>query len=70
MILFAVGAAGNPDRPQALYEVLAEHGCTVTEGAGHFSFMDLPPPGKVEPLHNKQEFLRQYASAGHTFLLG
>lgn len=33
----------------------------VIDGAGHFSFMDQPPPQIVEPLKNKQEFLRQHS---------
>lgn len=34
----------------------------VTEGAGHFSFMDQLPPHVVEPLNDKQSFLREYSS--------
>ncbi|MDQ0024555.1 pimeloyl-ACP methyl ester carboxylesterase [Variovorax paradoxus] len=34
----------------------------ITEGAGHFSFMDVPPPHTTEPLPNKQAFLREYSS--------
>jgi predicted dienelactone hydrolase len=34
----------------------------VTDGAGHFSFMDLLPPQTKEPLPNKQVFLREYSS--------
>ena len=34
----------------------------VTSGAGHFSFMDLPPPHSTEPLPNKQAFLQEYSS--------
>lgn len=34
----------------------------VVDGAGHFSFMDHPPPQSVEPLQDKQAFLRQHAS--------
>jgi len=26
--------------------------------AGHFSFMDVPPPGTVEPVHNKAQFMQ------------
>ncbi len=29
----------------------------VVEGAGHFSFMDTPPPGMAEPLLNRDAFL-------------
>jgi hypothetical protein len=34
----------------------------VTEGAGHFSFMDVPPPQTTEPHPNKQAFLRDYSN--------
>jgi alpha-beta hydrolase superfamily lysophospholipase len=34
----------------------------ITEGAGHFSFMDVPPPHTTEPLPDKQAFLREYSS--------
>ena len=34
----------------------------ITEGAGHFSFMDVPPPHTTEPLPNKQAFLQEYSS--------
>ena len=34
----------------------------VAEGAGHFSFMDVPPPHTTEPLPDKQAFLRDYSS--------
>lgn len=33
----------------------------VTEGAGHFSFMDLPPPHSAEPLPDRQVFLDELA---------
>jgi predicted dienelactone hydrolase len=42
----------------------------VTAGAGHFSFMDLPPPQTTEPLPNKQAFLREYSSEVCRFLVG
>lgn len=42
----------------------------VTEGAGHFSFMDLPPPQTTEPLPNKQAFLREYSSEVCKFVVG
>lgn len=41
----------------------------VTTGAGHFSFMDLPPPQTTEPLPNKQAFLRAYSGQVCQFLL-
>ncbi|HLO64585.1 MAG TPA: hypothetical protein VK165_16630 [Azonexus sp.] len=34
----------------------------ITPGAGHFSFMDLPPPHSTEPLPDKQAFLREHSS--------
>lgn len=34
----------------------------VTVGAGHFSFMDQPPPQSIEPLQDKQAFLREHSS--------
>lgn len=34
----------------------------VTNGAGHFSFMDQPPPQSVEPLQDKQAFLREHSN--------
>jgi pimeloyl-ACP methyl ester carboxylesterase len=42
----------------------------ITAGAGHFSFMDLPPPKTIEPLPNKQAFLREYSGEVCQFLAG
>jgi predicted dienelactone hydrolase len=42
----------------------------VTDGAGHFSFMDLPPPQTTEPLPNQQAFLREYSSEVCKFVIG
>ena len=42
----------------------------VTAGAGHFSFMDLPPPQTTEPLPNKQAFLQEYSSEVCRFVFG
>lgn len=42
----------------------------ITEGAGHFSFMDQPPPHTTEPLPNKQAFLREHSSEVCKFVLG
>lgn len=42
----------------------------VTNGAGHFSFMDQPPPQIVEPLQNKQAFLREHSSELCRFVHG
>lgn len=42
----------------------------ITDGAGHFSFMDQPPPNTTEPLPNKQEFLLEHSSEVCKFVLG
>ncbi len=42
----------------------------VTDGAGHFSFMDLPPPQTTELLPNKQAFLREHSSEVCKFVVG
>ena len=42
----------------------------IIDGAGHFSFMDQPPPNTVEPLQNKQAFLREYSSEICSFVHG
>jgi len=42
----------------------------VTEGAGQFSFMDIPPPHATEPLLNKHGFLREYSSEICKFVVG
>lgn len=40
----------------------------VTDGAGHFSFMDLTPPNTTEPLSNKYQFIQEYSSEVATFV--
>lgn len=42
----------------------------VTHGAGHFSFMDQPPPKTTESLADKQAFLREYSSEVCKFVVG
>lgn len=42
----------------------------IADGAGHFSFMDQPPPHTVEPLQNKQAFLREFSSEICNFVHG
>jgi pimeloyl-ACP methyl ester carboxylesterase len=42
----------------------------VTDGAGHFSFMDLTPPNTTEPLSNKHEFIQKYSSEVSKFVAG
>jgi hypothetical protein len=41
----------------------------VTEGAGHFSFMDDAPPQTAEPLPDKTAFLAEHAHAVCRFVL-
>lgn len=45
-------------------------GVCVTDGAGHFSFMDMVPPQTKEPLLNKQAFLKEYSSEVGKFVVG
>ncbi|MDL0432857.1 alpha/beta hydrolase [Marinobacter sp. TBZ242] len=42
----------------------------VTHGAGHFSFMDQPPPQTTEPLADKHAFLREHSSEVCKFVVG
>ncbi len=42
----------------------------VTDGAGHFSFMDQMPPHVVEPLKDKQAFLREHSNEICKFVFG
>lgn len=42
----------------------------VTDGAGHFTFMDIVPPQTTEPLPDKQVFLRKYSKEVCNFLVG
>lgn len=42
----------------------------VTKGAGHFSFMDTPPPHATEPLPNKHAFLQEYSREICKFVMG
>jgi len=41
----------------------------IIEGAGHFSYMDLPPPHIVDSMPNKAEFLKEHAMTICDFLL-
>lgn len=74
-ILAWVGSADEvtpPDQSRWLARAL-EPRCPVdlriTEGAGHFSCMDLPPPGTTEPLAGKAAFLEAQARDVCRFLL-
>ena len=42
----------------------------VADGAGHFSFMDIVPPHTIEPLPDKQAFLKAYSSDVCKFVVG
>ncbi len=42
----------------------------VVEGAGHFSFMNEPPPHTTEPLANREGFLASLAAELCTFVCG
>lgn len=42
----------------------------ITDGAGHFSFMDQIPPHEIEPLKDKQLFLREYSHEVCRFVCG
>jgi pimeloyl-ACP methyl ester carboxylesterase len=42
----------------------------VTEGAGHFSFMDMLPPQTTEPLPDKAAFLQEHSRAVCDFIIG
>jgi hypothetical protein len=42
----------------------------LAEQAGHFSFMDQPPPGSVEPLGDRAGFLRRLAEDIGDFVCG
>ncbi len=42
----------------------------ITDGAGHFSFMDLAPSNTIEPLSNKHEFMQRYSTEISKFVVG
>jgi predicted dienelactone hydrolase len=53
-----------PDQAMLLERAMGDHLSTdirVKEGAGHFSFMDRPPPHSIEPLPDRQAFLDELA---------
>lgn len=60
-----------PDNVHRLAHVMGDRlpvDVRVTEGAGHFSFMDLPPPHSVEPLSDRQAFLDELSEEIRSFL--
>lgn len=52
--------AAHPDQPLDL---------RITQGVGHFSFMDQPPPQASAPMHDKQAFLDETARVLTTFVV-
>ncbi len=75
--IFAWVGSEDSITPPAQTEWLAHAMCDrqmvdvrITEGAGHFSFMDQPPPQTTEPLQNKLAFLAEYSSEVCKFLVG
>jgi predicted dienelactone hydrolase len=48
----------------------AEIDLRVIEGAGHFSFMNLPPPHISDPMPDREAFLHRLAQDAGQFLLG
>lgn len=75
-ILVWVGSEDNitpPSQSEWLAQAMSSSQKTdlrITNGAGHFSFMDLAPPNTVEPLDNKLEFIQEYSSEVSKFLAG
>ena len=75
-ILAWVGSADNitpPAQTERLAHAMRDWQTVdvrVTDGAGHFSFMDLLPPQTIEPLPNKQAFLMEYSSEVCKFVIG
>lgn len=75
-ILAWVGSADNitpPAQTEWLADAMRDQcivDVRVTDGAGHFSFMDNPPPQTTEPLADKQAFLREHASEVCKFVVG
>ncbi len=47
----------------ALAQLGAQGSLRIAEGAGHFSFMHAPPPNTVEPLPDRDAFLRDLTTA-------
>ncbi len=74
-ILAWVGSADNitpPAQTEWLAHAMSDWQSVdvrVTDGVGHFSFMDQPPPNTTEPLINKQAFLQKHSSEVCKFLL-
>lgn len=75
-ILAWVGSKDNitpPAQSEWLAQALPESKTVdlrITEGAGHFSFMDSAPPNTAEPLKNKHEFIHYYSTEISKFVVG
>ena len=62
-----------PSDVEALRQALASQAAVdvrVVEDAGHFSFMNEPPPHTVEPLREREAFLARLAEEVCQFVLG
>lgn len=75
MLAWAAGADTITPRSQAEYlkQRLGDRApvdLRVTEGAGHFSFLDTLPPGMTDPLPDREAFLAHLTSEVGAFLLG
>ena len=75
IVLFAVGAGGNPERFGPLLAFLSAAGCKVVAPrfarlASHFSFMDVPPPQVTEPLADRDQFLAELRGQTLRFVMG
>ncbi len=75
--ILAWAGTNDPITPPAQAEFLErELGARVpvevrlVEGAGHFSFMNTPPPQIPEPLPNREEFLNGLATEVCRFVMG
>lgn len=75
-ILAWVGSADDitpPAQTEWMASAMHDSVCVevrVTKGAGHFSFMDLPPPHATEPLPNKHAFLQEHSREICKFVMG
>jgi pimeloyl-ACP methyl ester carboxylesterase len=75
-ILVWVGSEDNitpPDQSKWLAQAISSPQAVdlrISEGAGHFTFMDQAPPNTIELLDNKSEFIAQYSREVSKFLVG
>lgn len=75
-ILAWVGSADNitpPSQTERLAHAMRDLQTVdvrVTDGAGHFTFMDRVPPQATESFPNKPAFLKEYSSEVRNFVVG